>query len=65
MNKSGTVFKACIAHHYWHYMDAPKRFFKIMIGDFKSGVVRHSPSSCSLQSCAQIYIFLFSQYLLV
>jgi len=43
MSKSGTVFKECIARHYWHHMDDPKRFFKIMIGDFKNGVVRHSP----------------------
>jgi hypothetical protein len=44
MNKSaGTVSKECIAHHYWHHMDDPKCFFKVMIGDFKNGMVRHSP----------------------
>ena len=43
MSKSGTVFKECIARHYWHHMDDWKRFVKIMIGDLKNGVVRHSP----------------------
>jgi len=44
MKKSdGTVSKECIAHHYWHHMDDPKFFFKILISDFKNGMVGHSP----------------------
>lgn len=38
MNKSRTVCKECIANHYWHHMDDPKRFFKVLMGDFKNGV---------------------------
>nr|XP_034588145.1 B3 domain-containing protein LOC_Os12g40080-like [Setaria viridis]TKW29336.1 hypothetical protein SEVIR_3G388900v2 [Setaria viridis] len=38
MNKPSTVCKECIAHHYWHHMDDQKRFFKVMMGDFKNGV---------------------------
>jgi hypothetical protein len=40
MNKPSTVCKECIAHHYWHHMDDQKRFFKVMLDDFKNGVVR-------------------------
>ncbi|PAN21622.2 hypothetical protein PAHAL_3G480700 [Panicum hallii] len=38
MNKSRTVCKECIAYHYWHHMDDRKRFFKVLMGDFKNGV---------------------------
>jgi len=41
MNKSHTVCKECIANHYWHHMDDRKRFFKVLMGDFKNGLVRH------------------------
>ncbi|CAL4891308.1 unnamed protein product [Urochloa decumbens] len=30
--------KECMVHHYWHHMDDRKRFFKVMVGDFKNGV---------------------------
>ncbi|KAJ1266100.1 hypothetical protein BS78_08G125500 [Paspalum vaginatum] len=39
MDKSRTVCKACVAHHYWHHMDDRKRFFKILVGDFKNRLI--------------------------
>ncbi|KAJ1266104.1 hypothetical protein BS78_08G125700 [Paspalum vaginatum] len=39
MERSRTVCRECVAHHYWHHMDDRKRFFKIMVGDFQNRMI--------------------------
>lgn len=55
MDKSCTRCKDYVAHQYWDHMDnRKKRFFKLMLGNFRNGVVRSSRLCCS---CGQIYMF--------